>query len=158
MTLMNVLVAPHSRGTVTLASTNPNDPPILDPRFFSNPLDEKLIYECARMTGNAVQDSSLAADYGAVEYGIDESLRNDWSDEALRNRLVRTCSTINHGSGTCAMGSVVDGECRVLGTQGLRVVDASVFPFPIGAHYQAAVYAVAEQVRCLKFPDLGVEH
>ena len=44
------------------------------------------------------------------------------------------------------MGSVVDTECRVLGIQGLRVVDSSVFPTPLSGHYQAAVYAVAEQV------------
>lgn len=43
------------------------------------------------------------------------------------------------------MGSVVDTECRVKGVAGLRVVDASIFPGPIAAHHQAAVYAVAER-------------
>jgi choline dehydrogenase-like flavoprotein len=44
------------------------------------------------------------------------------------------------------MGTIVDSECRVLGVKGLRVVDASVFPIPLAAHYQAPTYAVAEQV------------
>jgi choline dehydrogenase-like flavoprotein len=52
---------------------------------------------------------------------------------------------LNHGSGTCAVASVVDSKCRVKGVDCLRVVDASIFPHPLGAHYQATGYAVAEQ-------------
>jgi choline dehydrogenase-like flavoprotein len=61
-------------------------------------------------------------------------------------RLLKTGETLNHGSGTCSMGTVVDTKCRVKGVEGLRVIDSSVFPMPVGAHYQAAVYAVVEQV------------
>jgi choline dehydrogenase len=43
------------------------------------------------------------------------------------------------------MGKVVDAELRVKGVQSLRIVDASIFPISIGAHIQAAVYALAEQ-------------
>lgn len=39
----------------------------------------------------------------------------------------------------------MDGECRVKGIQGLRVVDASIMPAPDSAHYQVAVYDIAEQ-------------
>lgn len=110
------------------------------------------------MTSTAIQQSSAVSKYGAVEYGIDESIRGDLSDHALRKRLLRTAETVFHPSGTCAMGTVVDTECRVKGVEGLRVVDASVFPFPLGSHYQAAVYAIAEQVGCYsleyKFDEL----
>ena len=44
------------------------------------------------------------------------------------------------------MAAVVDTEYRVKGMEGLRAVDGIVFPMPLGAHYQAAVSAVAEQV------------
>ena len=43
------------------------------------------------------------------------------------------------------MGSVVDGACRVVRLNRLRVVDATVIPLPLGAHYQATVYALAEK-------------
>jgi choline dehydrogenase-like flavoprotein len=56
---------------------------------------------------------------------------------------------VSHLSGTCAMGMVVGTVCKVKGVENLRVVDASVFPFPLGSHYQATVYAVAEQVSVL---------
>lgn len=59
---------------------------------------------------------------------------------------MNTAETLNHGSGTCAIGAVVDTECKVQGVKGLRVIDSSMIPFPLGAHYQATVYAMAEQV------------
>ena len=53
--------------------------------------------------------------------------------------------TLYHPAGTLAMGTVVDTNLSVYGIQGLRVVDASVIPLPIAGHYQACVYALAEQ-------------
>jgi hypothetical protein len=94
----------------------------------------------------AMMQGTVGEKYGAQEYGIEESIRNDPSDSAMRKRFLKTREMLNHGSGTCSMGTVVDTECRVKGTEGLRVIDVSVFPMPIRAHYQAAVCTVAEQV------------
>ena len=143
--MCNVLVSPTSRGTLKLQSSNPEDAPLLDPNMLSNELDTQLLNSCGRLTIAAMQ-SPVAKKYGAQEYGIQETMRGDISDAAMRVRMLKTSRSLNHGSGTCSMGSVVDTECRVKGLQKLRVIDASVFPMPIGAHYQAAVYAVAEQV------------
>ena len=44
------------------------------------------------------------------------------------------------------MGKVVDTDLKVMGAECLRVVDPSVLPCPIGAHYQVVTYALAEQV------------
>lgn len=58
--------------------------------------------------------------------------------------LTRT-STVYHAAGTASMGKVVDNDLKVLGIRGLRIVDASVIPVPIAAHYQALIYALGER-------------
>lgn len=47
-------------------------------------------------------------------------------------------------AGSCAMGKAVDAKLRVYGVDGLRVVDASVLPTPVAAHYQYFIYTIAE--------------
>lgn len=43
------------------------------------------------------------------------------------------------------MGKAVDARCRVMGVRALRVVDVSMISMPLAAHYQASVFALAEQ-------------
>jgi choline dehydrogenase-like flavoprotein len=50
-----------------------------------------------------------------------------------------------HPIGTCAMGSAVDSRLRVKGVEGLRVVDASVFPNNVSGNIVSSVYATAEK-------------
>lgn len=142
---MNILVTPSSRGKVTLRSTDPFDPPFCDPNILSNESDRQLFFSVVRLTSKALEDS-FAPEHGLSEYCIDDSVRGDYSDDAIMQRCIKIARPVNHGSGTCAMGSVVDTECRVKGINGLRVIDSSVIPLPLCGHYQAAVYAMAEQV------------
>ena len=72
------------------------------------------------------------------------------ADEAgWLDHIRKTCVTVHHPSGTCAMGSgpgtVTDPELRVRGLDGLRVADASVFPVPIAGNSNAGVVMVAEK-------------
>jgi choline dehydrogenase-like flavoprotein len=71
------------------------------------------------------------------------------SDAEFETWIRATAITVNHPSGTCAMGrgpdSVLDPDLTVRGTEGLRVVDASAFPDMLSAHINAAVMAVAER-------------
>lgn len=62
-------------------------------------------------------------------------------DERMKSRL----QIFYHPGRGCGLGDVVDAVCGVTGVHGLRVTDASIMPGPVGAHYQVAVYAIAEQ-------------
>lgn len=143
MSVFNILVSPLSRGSVKLNSSDPADPPVVDPALLASPADKEILYDAVRSTTTAMKNLESL---DAVEYTIDEALRSDSSNDAVAARVKQGGSTVFHYSGTCAMGTVVDAECRVKGVEGLRVVDASIFPMPLGAHYQAATYALAEQV------------
>ena len=71
------------------------------------------------------------------------------SDEAIDAHIRATAVTAHHPAGTCRMGTdamaVVDPELRVRGTEGLRVVDASVFPDLVGGNINAPVVMIAEK-------------
>ncbi|KAF9236884.1 glucose-methanol-choline oxidoreductase [Melanogaster broomeanus] len=77
-----------------------------------------------------------------------------FGEEDLEVKLRTSLRSGFHYAGTCAMAPldstsplpVVDTDCTVHGIQGLRVVDASVFPVPISANTQAPVYALAEKI------------
>ncbi|RAK93372.1 glucose dehydrogenase [Aspergillus costaricaensis CBS 115574] len=143
ISLMHVLVDSVSRGTLTLRSSDPSDAPVLDPRLLASPIDRSAMYENVRETARAIQ---AVEGLNAVEFGVDDSLRDNWSDEAIDVRANRSGGSCFHYSGTCAMGEVVDTECRVYQVERLRVVDSGVIPLPLAAHYQAPTYGVAEQV------------
>ena len=70
-------------------------------------------------------------------------------DAALTAYIRASASTVHHPTSTCRMGpgedSVVDAQLRVHGIEGLRVVDASVFPSIIGGNTNAPVVMVAEK-------------
>lgn len=70
---------------------------------------------------------------------------NSQSSDGDIDAQVRNFSwLINHPAGTAAMGKVIDSKLRVHSVQGLRVMDASIFPSPVAATTQATVYAIAE--------------
>ncbi|KAI3323323.1 GMC oxidoreductase [Xylariaceae sp. AK1471] len=148
--ISNALMAmkPTSRGTVTIASTDPKDHPLLDPNYFATEVDKFVWrYSLRQITAFMTGNTALGRDIVSCETPFPgfEPLSVDSSDEYLDNRVKAQGMSTFHGSGTCSMGKVVDTDLRVKGVQNLRVVDASVFPISIGAHIQAAVYALAEQ-------------
>lgn len=137
---------PYSRGSVTAASSSIFDAPVADAGFLRNPLDTVLLREAVRFSRQLVQQPAIAAlnPFEAVPGG------NVTSDAELDRFVKDGASTLWHPAGSCKMGrreegGVVDGELRVYGLQGLRVVDASVMPMLPASHTMTTVYAVAER-------------
>lgn len=117
---------PHSVGRMWLTSADPTVKPALDFGYFTNPdgYDEQTLVDGFRIAREVAQQEPLKSWLKReVAPGPDVT-----SDEALSEYGRRAAHTVYHPAGTCAIGSVVDGELKVHGLDGLRVVDASVFP------------------------------
>jgi len=68
------------------------------------------------------------------------------SDDYWKHVIRQFAFTAGHPSGTCAIGKVVDTDLRVLGVEGLRVVDNSVFPTTVSGDSTGVLYGVAEKI------------
>ncbi len=140
-----VLLRPKSRGEVRLSSQNPSDPPVIDPRFFSEDQDLKVLArgfsQVRRVTDSSSFDRLRGREIAPGRLFEGDSELLDWVRESA--------STIFHPVGTCRMGndeaSVVDPELRVRGVRGLRVVDASIMPTIVGGNTNAPVIMIAEK-------------
>jgi len=135
-----------SRGSVTLASPDPTAPPVIDPNYFSDPADLAVGVAGLRLARRIAQAPALRAFPVGAEVMPGADLTADAELAAYCRAMAETCY---HPVGTCRMGSdamaVVDTGFRVHGIDGLRVVDASVFPEIPNGNTCAPVYMVAER-------------
>ncbi|KAK6855402.1 GMC oxidoreductase [Apiospora arundinis] len=145
-----ISLSPTSRGSITLASANIHDSPVIDPKYLATAVDRYVYREGMRqevaIAGGA--DTVLGReilDGEAQPQGVSEPYTTESTDEYIDSRVRASARSVHHPMGTAAMGKVVDTNLRVKGVCGLRVVDASVLPVVIPAHLMVAVYAMAEQ-------------
>ena len=140
-----LLYQPTSRGSITLSSANPEDPPVVDPAYYSTQADKVMLRSAVRNMLRVVETPAMQAviECESPPEGY-PPLTSKSTDEEIDVRVAGFGTTIHHAAGTCAMGDVVDGQLKVKGVNGLRIVDASVFPAPASGALQASVYAVAE--------------
>jgi choline dehydrogenase len=144
MTLCSVL-RPRSRGAINLRSANPLDAPLIDPNYFTDPYDRRTMLAGMRLARHIVAQSALDSYRGAeIAPGADAQ-----SDEALEAYVRARAESFFHLVGSCKMGTdamaVVDGQLRVHGVEGLRVVDASVMPQIISGNTNLATMMIAEK-------------
>jgi 4-pyridoxate dehydrogenase len=139
------LLHPDSRGEILLRSTDPREPPRIIYNFFSAPDDLPRLREGFKRARDVGYQQPLAP-YRGREVSPGEKVKSDAEIDAF---IRRTAITAHHPCGTCAMGlgpdTVTDPQLRVRGTEGLRVVDASVMPDLVSAHINACVLMVAEK-------------
>ncbi|RAO72117.1 uncharacterized protein BHQ10_008129 [Talaromyces amestolkiae] len=141
-------MATTSRGRITLASANASASPLIDPNYYSTEFDRAVLRAGIRQVtgllldtpeGQEIVESQLSSHHGLGPL----SARS--TDEEIDAQVRAGGNTFYHPAGSAAMGKVVDSNLRVYGVGNLRVVDASVLPLPITAHYQALTYALAEK-------------
>jgi len=132
---------PLSRGSVTLASSDPLAPALIDPNYLSEPADIEVL----------ARGIDIAREVGAAKAFDDWRAKEiypgpDWTNRANRHDFIRRATdSFHHPVGTCRIGGAVDEALRVKGIAGLRVIDASVLPGLPAAMINAAVTAVAEK-------------
>ena len=144
-TVHSCVLRPRSRGTITLRSLRPEDPPRIHPCYLSEAGDLEALLEGVRLARDIMRAAPFAA-YRGAEVFPGESVTTRSELEAV---VRRKAETIYHPSGTCRMGcdanAVLDASLRVRGTEGLRVIDASAMPKLVGGNTNAPTIMIAEK-------------
>ena len=137
---------PASRGEVRLRSADPASPPVIEPRYFSDPADMPVLMRGIRRLRAVLQNAALRP---FIDHEIMPGQAVVDDDALLAASVREAANTTHHFIGTCRMGgdpgSVVDPQLRVRGVDGLRVVDASVMPTHINGNTNAPTIMIAEK-------------
>ena len=137
-----VLLTPFSRGNVTINSTDTAVNPVINPNFLTDLRDQDLAIQAFKRTRQIFQTKALQTIVTGPEAFPGPNVT---TDVQILQILMQSSNTIYHASATNAMGkpddpnAVVDPSARVIGVSGLRVVDASIFPFLPPGHPQSLV-------------------
>jgi choline dehydrogenase-like flavoprotein len=142
-----VLLHPESRGRIELASPDPRVPVRIRQNFLATERDWATLRAGMRLVREIGRQTPLTSfTTGEISPGPDYRSGAD-----IDAHIRATAITVHHPLGTCKMArpsdpaAVVDPELKVLGVDGLRVVDASVMPDLIGGNINAAVIMIAEK-------------
>lgn len=137
----------RSVGTVRLRTRDFRDKPRVDPQYFTDPYDLRIMTRGLRLARTIVAQPAMAEWAGAeLAPGVDAQ-----SDDELADYIRKTHNTVYHPSCTVPMGAAdnpnapLDARLRVKGTTGLRVADGSVMPFLIAVNPCITTMAIGEK-------------
>ncbi|MFO1169565.1 MAG: GMC family oxidoreductase [Hyphomicrobiaceae bacterium] len=136
-----------SEGIVTLASAEPQDAPVIAPRFYTDPggYDLRIMRGAIRLARRMLGGHGLDGYLGAEVAPGASVTRDDEIDGFIRS----TVTTGYHPAGTCAIGRVVGQNLRVLGVDGLTVADASVLPAMVSVNINATCMMIGLKAAAL---------
>ncbi|KAF2160947.1 GMC oxidoreductase [Zasmidium cellare ATCC 36951] len=137
-----------SRGNISLRSNDPLQPPVINPNYYSNPIDMELAiiaFNQVRKIWAGMANVTIGPEYYPGTAAVS-------TDSEIERYIRQNSIMIWHASAACKMGmandsmAVVDSKARVFGVKRLRVVDVSAFPFLPPGHPQGTVYALALKI------------
>lgn len=137
---------PTSRGRIDIKSSDPNTAPSIRPNSLSTQEDRDGVIAGGALCGKIMQTPALQ---GLIESPFDPDPRQ-LDGKAILEDFRARCGSVFHPVGTCRMGSnpeqsVVDPNLKLHGFEGLRVVDASVFPNITSGNTNAPTMMVAHR-------------
>src|SRR5690606_21675292 len=136
-----------SLGAVTLRSGDPREKPLIRFNYMSHPDDWSDFRHCIRLTREIFGQEAFDH-YRGREISPGAAVQ---SDDELDDFIREHAESAYHPCGTCRMGraddpmSVVDPQCRVIGVEGLRVADSSIFPRITNGNLNAPSIMVGEK-------------
>jgi choline dehydrogenase len=145
---------PTSKGTISIASADALDAPLIRPNYLSTDKDIEEVLQGSRLM-RRIADASALGDWVKDEVSPSKMVE---TDEQLLDYFRQNSGSIYHLCGTCAMGSdpsetVVDARLKVHGVPGLRIVDASIFPNITAGNINAPTMMVAEKGAAMILED-----
>jgi choline dehydrogenase len=136
---------PESRGWLRIRSSDPTEPPAIQPNYLATQNDKDTLIAGLRIARNVFRSPAMQR-YVTEEFWPGADVE---SDEAWLEHIARTAGTTFHPTSTCMMGpqdtAVVDTDLRVKGLEGIRVVDASIMPAVVSGNTNATVIMIAEK-------------
>ena len=148
LVILAALMKPASAGTLRLKSRDPNVSPRIDWNLLGEPSDNRRLLELVKLARKIAQQEPVASMIADEIAPGPQTVSDEQLDAAIRAGL----GTFYHGISTVPMGgpsdpaAVVDGNARIRGLEGVRVVDASIFPESVSAPTNLTTIMVAERV------------
>ena len=143
---------PTSRGYVTLRTPSPYVKPRVLHNYLTTDEDRASILAGARVALQIAAQDALS-DFITDTFVAPSA---DASDDELMEYIRQQTMTIYHPTSTAAIGQVVDPQLKVLGIDGLRVVDASVMPSIVRGNTNAPTIMIAERAADFIKQEAGV--
>ncbi|KAI0551607.1 putative choline dehydrogenase [Xylaria curta] len=147
--LLATIQCPTSRGTVQIASPSMHDQPLINPNWLTTKHDVELVVGGFKRLRQILETPILDGVTIGPEYYPGSNVK---TDQQIYEHLKKSFNSISHPAATNKMGkasdplAVVDSHARVYGVHGLRIIDASAFPFLPPGLPQSSVYFLAEKI------------